>query len=101
MGSQTHYPGVMYQCYHRGGVGILPCNTLLILLSAAILPLSSLPLSALLTIYPDHSSLPLTLYFSLLEFRLPFARSRKKPLSQDEQEKDSKGEGKGDIKEWV
>jgi hypothetical protein len=37
--SRAHYPGVEYQYYYRGRVRILPCNLLLILLSAAILSL--------------------------------------------------------------
>jgi hypothetical protein len=67
MGSRPHYPGIKYQCYYRCGVENLRCNALLILPSAAILSLKFSP--ALLAIYPDHSSLPLTLYFYLLEFR--------------------------------
>lgn len=127
MGSQTHHPGVVYQCYCRGGVGILPCNALLILLSAVILALKFSSLARSPAVHPDYSSLPLTLCFSLLEFRSTkpvmrrtshlrstanppffiwkvlesFARSREKPPSQDGQEKDSSREGEGGTRERV
>ncbi|KAF4617067.1 hypothetical protein G7Y89_g15080 [Cudoniella acicularis] len=69
MGSQTHHPSVVYQCYYRGGVGILPCNALPTPLSATILFLSTLPSPALLAIHLGYSSLPSSFYFSSLEFR--------------------------------
>jgi hypothetical protein len=64
MGSRSHYPSVVYQCYYRGGVGILPCNALLILLSAAIffLKFSSLARSP----YYSISTIPLCLQRSTL-----------------------------------
>jgi hypothetical protein len=55
MGSQTHYPSIVHQRYCRGGVGILPCNALLILLFATILALKC-------------SSLARSLYYSSRSF---------------------------------
>jgi len=117
MGSQTHHPGVVYQCYHRGGVGILPCNTLLILLSVAILALkfSSLTRSPCCSSRPFLSAFNALLFIigiptyqanntkELLTFyllqTLLVSRNREKSLSQDRKEKDSSGKGKGGARE--
>jgi hypothetical protein len=44
IGSQTHYPCIIYQCYYRGGVGILPCNALLILLLTFLFFIIGIPI---------------------------------------------------------
>jgi hypothetical protein len=61
---QTHHPGVVHQCYHRGRDGILPCTALLILLSTAILALKF----SSLTRSPCCSSRPFLSAFNALLF---------------------------------